>query len=146
MLLTRHDLCLKIIFIFAFQKRIMWDEQITELKMLHKDEFHSSYPSATTRVGLIEMDHRYAHRILVNEAFAEIYMQDSNMEEIQGKLTFSFSISMRRDILTSRRYTRPGQSQSCNFSFQRKCLNFLIIFIYACFYPVNSLVTTFPFN
>jgi hypothetical protein len=72
MLLTHHDLCLKIVFIFAFRKRIMWDEQITESRMLHKDEFHSLYPSATTRVGLVEMDHRYAHKIPVKESVAEM--------------------------------------------------------------------------
>jgi hypothetical protein len=42
--------------------------------MLHKDEFHSLYPSAITRVGLVEMDHRYAHKVFVKEAIAQIYM------------------------------------------------------------------------
>jgi hypothetical protein len=63
--------------IFAFQRRIRgpnWDEQISEMRILCKEEFHSLYPSATTRVELVEMDHRYAHKILVKEATAEIYI------------------------------------------------------------------------
>jgi hypothetical protein len=65
------------ILFFAFQERICgpnWDEQIIELRLLHEEEFHSLYPSATTRVGLVEMDHRYAHKILVKDAIAEIYI------------------------------------------------------------------------
>jgi hypothetical protein len=53
---------------------MMWDEQITELRILQNEEFHSLYPSATNRVGLVEMDYRYAHKVLLKEAIAETYM------------------------------------------------------------------------